>query len=291
MRPTDPGPIAAAIQDAVARLQQMYPQEPSQPVLQAVAGFLIGTTLLGALFYLLERLFPEQHGQKILHRGTRTNLAFLLFDVLVTRRVVGLVTIVILIAAVALNVPRTTLLAGQPLWLQAIEALLVSGFFGYWAHRLMHQVPALWRLHKVHHSSEELDWLAAGRVHPLESVWNRMFTLLPLFMLGFSPGITAVFGPLLAVYPIFIHANVSWGYGPLGYVVASPKFHRWHHSSDVAARDKNFSGLLPLYDYLFGTAHFPRHGRPERYGLADEPTPGSFLRQLAWPFRGPGVSG
>jgi len=274
-----------AIIQAVAQLQQMAPPAPSQPFAKAAAGALIGTLLLAILFYLLERIFPEQERQPILHEGTKTNALFLIFDALIAKRLVSAATVVVLIAAVALKMPRLTLLAHQPFWLQAAEALLVADFLGYWSHRALHEVPALWRLHKVHHSSERLDWLASARVHPLESVWNRLISLLPLFLLGFSPRITAFFGPLVALYPIFIHANVRWGYGWIGYAVASPAFHRWHHSSDREAINKNYSGLLPLFDFVFGTAHFPKSGRPVRYGLAEEPAPAGFWQQLKWPFR------
>jgi sterol desaturase/sphingolipid hydroxylase (fatty acid hydroxylase superfamily) len=274
-----------AIGRAVAELQSMYPAAPAQPLAKALAGLLAGTLLLGVLFYILERLFPERGDQPAVHAGTRVNAIYWFFDSLVTKRLVTGVTVIVLIAAVALKMPRLTLLAQQPLWLQAIEALLVADFIGYWSHRMMHEVPALWRLHRVHHSSERLDWLAAARVHPLESVWNKLISLLPLFLLGFSPKITGVFGPLLAVYPIFIHCNVRWGYGWIGKVVASPAFHRWHHSADEEALNKNFSGLLPLFDFVFGTAHFPREGRPLRYGLAEGRAPDAFWRQLSWPFR------
>jgi sterol desaturase/sphingolipid hydroxylase (fatty acid hydroxylase superfamily) len=56
---------------------------------------------------------------------------------------------------------------------------------------------------------------------------------------------------------IFIHANVSWGFGKLGVLVASPKFHRWHHTSEDEGLDKNFAGLLPVFDIVFGTYCMP----------------------------------
>jgi sterol desaturase/sphingolipid hydroxylase (fatty acid hydroxylase superfamily) len=276
-----------AITKAVAQLQRMYPQAPSPPVAKAVAGAVIGTLILTILLYGLERLFPEQEHQPALHEGTKINALYFLFDALVAKRLVTAASIVVLIAAVALKMPRLMLLAHQPLWLQTVEALLVADFCGYWSHRMLHEIPALWRLHKIHHSSERLDWLASARVHPLESVWNRSALLLPLFLLGFSPGITAFFGPLIAIYPVFIHSNVRWGYGWIGYVVASPAFHRWHHSADREALNKNYSGLLPLFDFVFGTAHFPKSGRPVRYGLDGEHAPSSFWQQLKWPFRNP----
>lgn len=277
--------MRVAILQAIAELQRMSPPAPSQPLARTLAGAIAGILLLAALFYLLERLFPEQERQPALHEGTKTNALYLLFDAVIVSRLITVVTAVVLIAAVALKMPRLTLLSHQPLGMQALEALLVTDFIGYWSHRALHEVPALWRLHKVHHSSERLDWLASARVHPLETVWNRLVSLLPLFLLGFSPAITAFFGPLVALYPVFVHANVRWGYGWLGYVIASPAFHRWHHSSDHEAINKNYSGLLPIFDFLFGTAHFPRDAKPVRYGLEGEQAPAGLWQQLKWPFR------
>jgi sterol desaturase/sphingolipid hydroxylase (fatty acid hydroxylase superfamily) len=252
--------------------------------MRAIIQLLAGTLLLAFLFYLLERLFPEQPNQRSLRRGTRVDAIYWFFDFFVTRRLAAATSIVVVVAAVALKMPRLSLVAQHPLRLQAFEALFVIEFFGYWSHRAMHEVPLLWRIHKVHHSSEQLDWLASARAHPLESVWNRIVVLLPLFVMGFSPKITAFFGPLIAIYPIFLHSNVRWSYGWLGYVVSSPAFHRWHHSADHEALNKNYSGLLPMFDFLFGTAHFPRR-KPASYGLAGDHAPAGFWRQLIWPFR------
>jgi sterol desaturase/sphingolipid hydroxylase (fatty acid hydroxylase superfamily) len=193
---------------------------------------------------------------------------------------------------------------------------LLGDFIGYWLDRAMHGVPALWRLHAVHHSSTKLDWPAAARVNPLESIVSKLAAIVPMFLLGFSPAITGIYGPFLGFYPIFIHCNLRWGYGKLArkgsvaalnvsqanvrasprprlrfagaresHVIASPSFHRWHHSADADARDKNFSALFPFYDYLFGTAYFPRDRHPASYGIEGTPIPGGILRQLAYPFR------
>ena len=136
------------------------------------------------------------------------------------------------------------------------------------AHRVIHLVPVIWRLHKVHHSSERLDWLAAARVHPLESVWNRLIALLPLFLLGFSPW-------------------CQRSKPPAGDDVAQPAVAPAYvggHSADREALNKNYSGLLPLFDFLFGTERFPQR-KPLSFGLADERAPAGFWQQLLWPFR------
>jgi len=89
--------------------------------------------------------------------------------------------------------------------------------------------------------------------------------------------------PLFTAYAIFQHANVRWDFGPLRRVFASPTFHRWHHTSAEEGRDKNFAGLLPLWDILFGTYYMPAQ-QPSQFGVA-EPIPGDLIGQLVWPFR------
>ncbi|WP_246672129.1 MULTISPECIES: sterol desaturase family protein [unclassified Mesorhizobium] len=74
----------------------------------------------------------------------------------------------------------------QPLWLQAIEALIIADIGFYLAHRAFHAVPFLWRFHAIHHSIEEMDWLAAHRVHPVDQILTKSASFLPLFALGFQ---------------------------------------------------------------------------------------------------------
>ena len=66
-------------------------------------------------------------------------------------------------------------------------------------------------------------------------------------------------------------------------MISSPAFHRWHHTAEEEGRDKNFAGLLPVWDLLFGTFYMPDR-QPERFGVTDQ-VPGSYLGQLLWPFR------
>jgi sterol desaturase/sphingolipid hydroxylase (fatty acid hydroxylase superfamily) len=129
-----------------------------------------------------------------------------------------------------------------------------------------------------------MDWLASGRLHPIDQVFTRSCVVLPLFCLGFS---RATFGAFLAVttlQAIFIHANVRFRFGPLRWIIATPEFHHWHHANDPGAYNTNFAGECPLVDLLFGTLHLPKGRMPERYGI-DDPVPDGYLHQLAWPFR------
>jgi sterol desaturase/sphingolipid hydroxylase (fatty acid hydroxylase superfamily) len=89
--------------------------------------------------------------------------------------------------------------------------------------------------------------------------------------------------PLFTAYAIFLHANVRWDFGPLRRALANPRFHRWHHTSAADERDKNFAGLLQLWDILFGTYYLPAR-QPTLFGIVDA-MPASLLGQLTSPFR------
>src|SRR5262249_30149291 len=113
----------------------------------------------------------------------------------------------------------------------------------------------------------------------------RVAQAIPILLLGLPPTILAAYVPFLTFWAIFIHANVPWSLGPLRYVIASPAFHRWHHTSEEEGLDKNFAGLFPFLDALFGTLHLPAGQQPQRFGLLGEEVPEGLLGQLLYPFR------
>jgi sterol desaturase/sphingolipid hydroxylase (fatty acid hydroxylase superfamily) len=82
----------------------------------------------------------------------------------------------------------------------------------------------------------------------------------------------------------FVHANLNWTFGPFKYVIATPVFHRWHHTAVSEGGNTNFAGTFPLWDLLFGTFRMPEGQLPEKYGVDDEVIPASFGRQLVHPF-------
>jgi sterol desaturase/sphingolipid hydroxylase (fatty acid hydroxylase superfamily) len=208
---------------------------------------------------------------------------FIVNNMLITVGVVVALVVSVVALHWMVNLDLQAAVQSQAGWLQFVEAVLVADVAQYWAHRASHEVPFLWRFHKVHHSIEDMDWLAAARLHPLDSVFTRAATILPLYVLGFS---RATFGGYLvftAFMAIFIHANVRFRFGPLRWITATPEFHHWHHALEPV--NKNFAGQLPLLDVVFGTSHLPRRQMPAAYGIP-EPAPDGYLAQLAWPFEG-----
>jgi sterol desaturase/sphingolipid hydroxylase (fatty acid hydroxylase superfamily) len=255
-------------------------------VLTGIVHLAIGLLVLGALFFVLETLWPEVRGQPHWRRDAITDIIWWFVDdgtrLLATVGAVVFALIVIRLAAAPR--PWFPQIAEQPAWLQAFEIVLIGDFLGYWIHRLFHRSSWLWPFHAVHHSSETVDWLSAARLHPVDGALHRLFPVSLLFVLGFSVKLVGPFLVFLTVYPIALHANVKLRFGWFGYLIVSPAFHRWHHTAEEQGLDKNFAGLFAIFDYIFGTAYLPDR-QPRAYGLAGGRLPQDFWGQVLSPFR------
>jgi sterol desaturase/sphingolipid hydroxylase (fatty acid hydroxylase superfamily) len=175
-------------------------------------------------------------------------------------------------------------LSALPLWAQVIVFLIASDFLMYWIHRVFHG-RHMWKYHAVHHSSEELEWISAARFHPVNIFLGTVAVDVTLLLAGISPEVMVVVGPFTIAYSAFVHANLDWTLGPLKYVLASPVFHRWHHTAADQGGDKNFSSTFPVFDLMFGTFYMPDKVLPEAYGIDDKEFPASFGAQMMHPFR------
>lgn len=171
-----------------------------------------------------------------------------------------------------------------PLWAQALIFLVASDFLLYWFHRLYHG-RQMWKYHAVHHSSEELDWISAARFHPVNILFGTVIVDAALLLAGISPNIMLWVGPFTTAHSAFVHANLNWTFGPLKYVIATPVFHRWHHTAADRGGSSNFAGTFPVIDLIFGTFYMPEKQLPDGYGIDDKNFPGSFGAQIVYPFR------
>ena len=157
-------------------------------------------------------------------------------------------------------------LAALPLVAQMIMFLVGEDVITYWSHRLFHGAP-LWKYHAVHHSSEELEWISAARFHPVNLFFGGVIADVVLLLAGISPNVFVVLGPITIAHSAFVHANLNWTLGPFKYVIASPVFHRWHHTAADRGGEKNFAATFPILDLLFGTFYMPAGSCPIITGL------------------------
>ena len=252
-----------------------------------VAGldyFILELLILGVVFVPMEALAPLRPA-RILREGWQTDLKHFF----VSHAGVQLLSFATMIPAQmffawAVKLDFQQAVASQPLWLQFVEILLVVDLATYWVHRAFHQVPWLWSFHAIHHSSRHLDWLAGSRMHVVDVLVTRSAAFLPVFILGFDAKALYAYLVFVSFHAVFIHANVRWRFPYLRWVIATPQYHHWHHTSDEEGLDKNFAGFLPLWDVLFRTAHQPDHW-PQRYGTVNFQPPETYLGQLAYPFK------
>jgi hypothetical protein len=104
-----------------------------------------------------------------------------------------------------------------------------------------------------------------------------------LLMAGISPNIMLWVGPFTTFHSAFVHANLNWTLGPFKYVLATPVFHRWHHTSLEEGGNTNFAGTFPLWDIMFGTFRMPENKRADNYGVDDQSVPPRSAD--SWPIR------
>ncbi|MEO7002356.1 MAG: sterol desaturase family protein [Ktedonobacterales bacterium] len=250
-----------------------------------VGKAMIGFVLLALFFWLLESLWPEDRKQCKIRKGAITDTLYYFLLIPATKLISTIVLAIgIFFTLRFIPIHSVPLVAAQPGWAQGFEILLLGDLIGYWTHRAFHTWSVIWPIHAVHHSSEQLDWLSSVRVHPLDTIISRFCQTMPLFLLGFSGKALAPYALFLAIYPILLHANLAWTYGPFKYVIASPAYHRWHHAAEENALFKNYSGLFPFVDMIFGTAYFPTR-KPVAYGLYQDHLSNNIFTQLLYPFR------
>ncbi|HEY8154943.1 MAG TPA: sterol desaturase family protein [Myxococcota bacterium] len=155
-------------------------------------------------------------------------------------------------------------------------ALLLLGIFvldaSTWAcHRLMHRFPALWRVHRVHHSDPLVDVTTTFRQHPIEGLWRFLFIMAPAWALGVPAEAVATYRVLSALVGLGEHMNVKL-WEPLdralSWLTCTPNMHKLHHSRLPIETDSNYGNLFSLFDRVFGTFTPPSPARAVAYGLA-----------------------
>ena len=243
---------------------------------------LLGSTLV---FVALEKLFPLYRDQTVFRPEWQTDMKHFA----VNHFLVGLILLTVNFTihhgfAWMVNHDFQLAVQGIPFVWQLLLCILVADLSQYWTHRSYHEIPFLWKFHAVHHSAKTMDWLAGSRQHVLEIVATRVLVLAPLFVLGFSEAVINTYIIIVGFQAVLNHANVHFPWGPLRYLVVTPDFHHWHHSSDTEAIDRNYAAHYAFLDYLFGTAVKSDRRLPEKYGVVGDYMPDGWRAQQAFPF-------
>lgn len=152
-----------------------------------------------------------------------------------------------------------------PLLVQIFFGLLVIDISVWIRHGFVHKY--FWSFHAVHHSAEEVSWITAHRLHPLDHFVMSMMNFAVLYVIGFSAEGMAAAIIIKNLNNYFVHSNIVLDYPkPWKYIFVSPNMHRWHHALEPEAHDKNFCVVFAFVDYVMGTYYVPDNALPKGYG-------------------------
>lgn len=174
--------------------------------------------------------------------------------------------------------------SGMPFWWQFAIYLVVSDFLLYWIHRLFHR-GSMWRFHAIHHSATQVDWTTSMRFHPVNLMLQSSLVLGLMISLGIKPEVIALAAPIDAAIAVWQHSNTKMTLGPLKYVIATPVFHRWHHTMPEEGGNSNFAPTFAFWDLAFGTFYMPQGKLPENFGADDAELGEGYVAQFVYPFR------
>lgn len=257
-------------------------------------GYPFWLIVVSAFVLVLERIRPWRTGQRCLRPQIGQDVCWLVFNGHYAGVLIAWATSRLLaVAAPGLErLEAIQLIAAQPLWAQFVVFFVGKDLLEYGVHNLLHRVPWLWGFHKVHHTIEQLDWIGNFRFHWMEIVVYRSLTYVPLAVLGADGRVILAIAVVSTLIGHLNHSNLDVTWGPLRYLLNSPRMHVWHHDRAWPSdrpRGVNFGISLSAWDWLFGTAWWPSRAerptqQPDRLGFDGlEDYPRSLRDRILYP--------
>ncbi len=215
-----------------------------------------------ATLAIAERMFPRR-GDAAPGMRQLTNLGMMLIDSVVVRLVFPVLAVGFAAALQSRGIGLLPLL-DLPAWLAVALGFLLLDAAIYWQHRLLHRIPLLWRLHRVHHADTTFDVTLAVRFHPLEIALSMAIKFAVIAALGAPALAVLLFEVALSAGSLWTHADLRLPDSVdrvVRRLLVTPDMHRVHHSVHPDETDSNFSFHLSLWDHLFGSYRAqPRDG-------------------------------
>ncbi|BBM88214.1 sterol desaturase family protein [Candidatus Uabimicrobium amorphum] len=168
-----------------------------------------------------------------------------------------------------------------------ILAFLVLDFFMYMWHRLMHEWDFAWNFHQVHHSELDMNTSSSFRFHFVEIAASKIFLLLWIGLWGIDVVFYFMYEAVFMVSVLLQHSNIHIPYKLdklMSYVVVTPNFHRIHHSQDTHESNANYSSILTIWDWVFGTLVWNHHPQHIKIGMKKYPLPQNVWQLLKMPW-------
>ena len=253
--------------------------------------------LISVLVWGLEVLIPWRKHQKVIRKDFWLDTFYMFFNFFIFNLLLFValsdVTVKLIhdsLAPLGYQGGHLIDLSSWHVGLQLVLFFFISDFVQWNVHILLHRVPFLWKIHKVHHSVKEMGFAAHLRYHFGETLVYNSFKYIVLSMLfGFNIELAFIIHGFAITIGHLNHANIGWDYGPLKYVLNNPKMHIWHHAKDLPEEHPygmNYGITLSLWDYIFKTNYIPHDGRDIELGFEkDEHYAQTFWKQLVAPFK------
>jgi len=270
-------------------LHYSFVDEAASPNLYNVQESLRWLLISAGIFIPLSYVCPGKPKQPKFRKDMLADGIYWFFGPFFYHRASNFIIFYLLISFYAVNTTwlnreQQSVIATWPVWVQCVIMLLAADFLQYWVHRAFHKYP-LWKFHAIHHSPPDVDWMTSVRFHPVNLLLYSTLMNSFVYLLGFSPAAYDSLFVFNSIYSPLVHANLNWTYGPFKYVLASPVFHRWHHTYPEEGGDKNFAPTFPFLDVMFGTFYMPEGKQPETFGAPhDAIDTEDFLQQMLYPF-------
>lgn len=215
-------------------------------------GFFVGTFVIVALWELLapKRALTVSKAIRWLNNISIVVLNTILLRLLFPAAAVGVAAFVSAQGWGILNYYQV------PVFIAIVLSVVAMDFIIYLQHVMVHAVPALWRLHRVHHADLDYDVTTGARFHPIEIILSMLIKFATIIVLGPPVVAVIIFEVLLNATSMFNHGNISLPKGVdrvLRWIVVTPDMHRVHHSVEDDETNSNFGFNLPWWDRLFGT--------------------------------------
>lgn len=246
---------------------------------------LLDLFLMAVIFVPIEMVFPKRKEQKTFHEEWRTDLVYFVVSHLLVQ-FFGVITqkpATLFFGWIGLSGLHETV-QSLPFIVELLFAFFITDLFQYWTHRFFHNHSFLWRFHSIHHSTENMDWLAGSRTHFVDIFVTRSMAFVPLYVFGFSTITFNVYVIFMAIHAVLIHSNTRINFGFIKYIFATPQYHHWHHCKNPNHYGKNFATIFPFIDKIFGTYYLPKNEWPEDTGLLEADYPKGYLKQAIYPF-------
>ncbi|NIJ44637.1 sterol desaturase/sphingolipid hydroxylase (fatty acid hydroxylase superfamily) [Wenyingzhuangia heitensis] len=248
-----------------------------------------GLILISLIVWSLEILFPWRKQQSIFRQdfwldGFYMFFNFFLFSIFIS----GFYAIFSnLLAFVGLSTNSLAVVDLKNLapFTQLLIFFVLSDFFQWFTHVMLHRFDALWSFHQVHHSVKEMGFAAHLRYHWIENILYKPLKTLAIMLLGgFEPEQAYLVHFIAISIGHLNHSNLNITWGPLKYIFNNPVMHLYHHAYHLPKDKKygvNFGISLSLWDYIFRTNYIPKVDKNELLGFkGDDKVPSTFWKQL-----------